>query len=344
MTEGVGGRGFRNGDPPRALTLRQIVQAMNHAAVTPRVLFSMAIPASNSPSANGITELFRYRYYQRNNNGKRLVHLVCDLFKDSAGALANDNAVLRDSASDLITHRTMQDNPAEWASARNVSGALTIAPGGAESSRVINVVNGFRLLSAVVYEVPAQDWPIELSGTDHHVDPGEFVTTVPITSSRLASVRTTQQDMWERQRDVYNYCSHGTTAADGWTATTTTFTNLIDGTTARTASTGGIPISALSGALGLGTSVNAHCAVYAERTGGAGSTGEVRFTSSLNSVDIAGIGGANWYPSASNTLQIDTRAVNGDGRDWEKVDVLGRISAADGATLRVWAWHVEIEP
>lgn len=352
LDDGIAGSGSHNGDPPRALTLRRVADGANHIAIQGRVLFSQSIALADSPSANGTTNLFRYRYFQRNNNGKRLRYAIWRVPKDQA--LNDNSAVLNDVDEGPPTTTVLETIRSRFpladitypSSARTPNAIVTVAPSGAENSRRIDVVDGYRLVAITVFETEDDGWPLQLTGTDHHADPSDFMPGLPITSARLVDLRETQEEIFQRIRDVYNYCAHGFTSSDGYSLTdVTTFTNFLDATTARTANTGGIPVSALLGAKGFGTTVNAHCAVYAERTGAGGSTGEVRFVSSVNSATVAGIGAAGWY-TVGNTLQIDTRAVNADGRDWDKVDVQGRVTTAVGGpnTVRVWAWHVEIEP
>lgn len=345
LVTGVTGAGVRNAEPPFAMALRRAARRLNTAATRGRIVFSQHVPLADAPSAALATDAYRFRLYQRNLNGTRLVYVATFAPKNET---VNTNAgIMRETGTDLITSDYMNAAPAAPADLTTAIASVTETPGGAEASRLIRVVDGFRLLSLTVFERPDDAYPFRLSGTNHHVDESPLFPGAPVAQDTLADLRETTDELWNRVRDCWGYCSHGFNSVaignDGYTATTTTFTNFLDATTARLATTAGIPTSVLHGGKGFATSVNAHCAVYAERTGGAGSTGEVRFTSSLNSVDITTIGAAGWYAS-SNTLQLDTRTSNGDVRDWDKVDVLGRISAADGAMLRVWAIHVEVDP
>ncbi|MDP3766427.1 MAG: hypothetical protein Q8S13_00285, partial [Dehalococcoidia bacterium] len=320
--------GTRNGDPPRALPFSTMVDRLNHcAAAQGRVLFSQAVRLADSPSANGLTDLFVFRYFNRNTNGKVLRYFALAAPKDSA--LNTNVAVLRDGATDITSHDNFNATPAVPSEIILLTGTLSPAISGAETDRVIRVLDGFRLVALTIVEAPAAVPPYSLSGSDIFVDTTDLSPSLPITTTRHASLRSNTELVWTRIREMWNYSNPGVTTGTPFTATTATFTNLIDGTTARTTSTAGIPASVLNGGRGFGTTVQAHVAVYATATVVSGGSGEVRFTSSQGSVDITGITAVGWYTTGSK-ISLDTRvaASSTDGRDWDKVDVLGRVSVA----------------
>ena len=348
IEEGQDQDGTRNGDPPRATMLRRVAALQNHCAAQGRTLMSLSIEMANSPSANGVDQsMFRYRFDEANLNGKRLRYVALMLPKDAT--LDQLDPVISDNGTTVVTgggEETLADiaNPDDII---EVTGELTLAPSDAETDHHIEVDSGMRLIGLCIVESPG-DWPITFTGTDHHVDPGGFRTGARIVSPAaaphgLVDIRETQEECFHRQRDLVNYCRpQPGNISLAMSETAAAFTNLLDSTSvARTTDTIGIPMSSLYGGYGTNTVVEAHVAVYASYTGGG--SGEVRFESSQGSTDATAIAGAGWYTGAAK-IDLDTRpaASSTDGRNWDKVDVSGRV--VGGGTLYVWSIHIEIDP
>jgi len=367
--------GTRNGDPCRAETLRTLAAAWNHLASVGRCVFSTTLLyLTDSPGASGAapgTTQWHFCYDQRNANGQALRVLVLYVPRDANLVPGTNTAVLRiadtgtavdyDIVSDLAWMNSAgipiqwPDHLREQVATIDLTANVPPEPDGALHTYEIASIQGFRVMGICVWEVHEEAWPpdVELDGSDLHVDSGQFGARNLICSDNdavepgadpIVQLRTVPEVLFHGNRDVYAYSMpQGTTTPGASTYLSTAAvvpTNLVDGSVARTANTWGMPVASLSGGYGLRTQVEGTCRVLAECT--LGHTGYVDFVSSLGTATSGAITVLGWYDvtiGGTGKVPLDSTAN-------DKVDLQGYLAAAPppGAELRVYAWHVDIDP
>ena len=361
VPEGVGaattGDGTRNRNPCDSRRLHDIGKALNHLAACGRCVFSVSlVDVADSPNVVPNTVEWHFCYEHRNDNGQGLRILAVYAPIDTVAIVGTNPAVLRirdeTAAINYDVLRAANREPGiNWPDSLIAGEAFIgpFVPDGILHSYTVRTIDGFRLMGLCVWEMKSlirPGDPAVLGGTDEFVETSAFAAVAPVESDNAAGdaivqLRTVEHSQFHGNRDVYAYSMPvGSTGTTYLSTAAVVPTNLVDGSVARTANTWGMPVASLSGGYGLRTQVEGTCRVLAECT--LGHTGYVDFVSSLGTATSGAITVLGWYDvtiGGTGKVPLDSTAN-------DKVDLQGYLAAAPppGAELRVYAWHVDIDP
>ena len=355
----------RTGEPPDARHLVNVAERANSAAALCHrgVFCHHTVSASGQPAADPLHRIrYRATFELARHLRTRCLALPPYTTAPAAGTVrAEFDGPLGARAGNM----EIEVDQAEPTRLREleVLEARPILPGGLISYELGTFV-AFKAAAFAVYEAPHPQYgTFSTSGDQAGINPERFRPGQVVQDASLTTFRRFENHMWLHHRPIVAAWSAigFTDAASRELVNVSTFTNLIDlASTARTADTPGEVIPSLYAGRGPQTSasggdrVRCVAGVYAQGANLGASSGEVRLTSSLGSLTISGITStARWHgveasgtlSPTTGTVDVSTLLSNADGRDFDKVDLLGRTTTSGaGETLRVWAWFLQIAP
>jgi hypothetical protein len=330
--------GIQTNKAPQGRWISLVGDKANHVIGQGRMLFCQAIADADSPTVT-TDPIWRTIFPERNPHGTERVWVALLLPRPPPGGAATQPTFGRSPGGPV------QSAGGYKATAIASPGDLTVATmvepvivGGRMRELDIAVKNGLRLVGLTIYERSRVDRA--LNGDLDVFDPASVRGGAPIRDRPLRRIRRGLEQAWHNLRNV----TSGSVVGNATTAriTSTTLTNIFDRTsTARTASTPGVLIDEVKGAVLPAGSVEATVAVCASIT--AGATGQVQFISSLGSVTISGVTTARQWYRTTTKLNLTTIAVRGTDAASEKVDILA-AAGTGGESIDVVAWGISTDP
>lgn len=321
-------RWARNGMIPDAKFCKALVRAQNHVVAYRRKTFLTAGDWTNAFSgASGSTVMHRFRCH----TGYGATHITFDLLAAhvQGDGLGDDPSIQIDvteagGATTTVT-RHLGQNQDDGDSPDLISELIVPVPVDPDTTYEVTItaIDYARIMSVGAHEEASN---LIDESTTFFVEDSPTLFFPIYDSLRVITVGG-MSDMWKRNGShLLSWTRNGSSSP---TFTTTTWTNIVDSTTAVAASTAGYYLgdTGLSLAphcrISTPTTCNVVFAAHASCAGG--STGEVRLQDSTGTrISLAGIGSTSqWYTTTTSFADVTTLG---------KLDLQARV-AAGGSTL-----------
>lgn len=283
----------RNGQLPSAPIMRTLARGINHVfARHGTVMSPYSVTPGNAGTYASDTRVATAYYYAAPNHTKLMSRVMFIPTVDDDHSNPAWHLVL-----DGVAQTTQQHNR------RCAAGAgLTLSDVFYRDQEITVVPGAFRrvdLYSENAYVIGWHLWESDVqqinAATDSGVSYADLVIGGGIYDATVADFQSALALAWKRCRGSY-FCFNVPNPANG-IAATTTYTNILDGSTTRTASTVGFRCSTAHRGSYLSDTVDVNAWALVERTGGSG-TVTVRFAHETGNIDV----------ECTGTLAICTKA------------------------------------